>query len=129
MTKLLTSLAASMALLAAGPALAQETQQQSGQQQGGTTMGSQQGAAADFEDAELQKFASAQDGINDIRDEYMAKIESAGDQEQAQKLQQEANEKMIGVIEDEDLNVRTYNEIAAAYSSNPQTRERVDSMM
>lgn len=124
MTKLLTSLAASMALLAAGPALAQD----SGQQQG-TTMGSQQNAAADFEDAELRKFASAQDGINDIRDEYMAKIESAGDQEQAQKLQQEANEKMIGVIEDEDLNVRTYNEIAAAYSSNPETRERVDSMM
>lgn len=128
MTKLLTSLAASMALLAAGPALAQDTQQQSGQQQG-TTMGSQQSAAADFKDAELRKFASAQDGINDIRDEYMAKIESAGDQEQAQKLQQEANEKMIGVIEDEDLNVRTYNEIAAAYSSNPETRERVDSMM
>lgn len=132
MTKLLTSLAASMALLAAGPALAQETQQQQGQQQQGQQQGgmeSQEAAPANFDDAELQKFVSAQEGINDIRDEYMQKIESAGDQEEAQKLQQEANEQMISTIEDEDLNVETYNEIATAYNSDPETRERIDEMM
>lgn len=129
MTKLLTSLAASMALLAAGPALAQETQQQGGQQQGGTGMQSQQSAPADFDDAELQKFVSAQEGINDIRDEYMEKIESADDQQQAQELQQEANDKMVSTIEQEDLNVETYNEIATAYNSDPETRERVDELM
>lgn len=127
MTKLLTSLAASMALLAAGPALAQDSSQQQSQQQG--QQQSQQAAAPDFDDAELQKFVAAQEGINDIRDEYMEKIESAGDQEEAQTLQQEANEEMIGAIEAEDLSVETYNEIATAYNSDPETRERIDGMM
>ena len=129
MNKLLTSLTVSMALLAAGQAIAQQSQQQ-GQQQGGSAMqGQQQAAPADFEDAELEKFVSAQEGINEIRDEYMAKIESADSQEEAQKLQQEANEEMVGTIEGEDLDIQTYNEIATAYNSDPETRERVDSMM
>ena len=130
MNKLLTSLTVSMALLAAGPAIAQQSQQQ-GQQQGGSAMqGQQQQAApADFGDAELEKFVSAQEGINEIRDEYMARIESADSQEEAQKLQQEANEEMVGTIEGEDLDIQTYNEIATAYNSDPETRERVDSMM
>ncbi len=128
MNKLLTSLTVSMALLAAGPAIAQQSQQQ-GQQQGGSAMQGQQSAQANFDDAELQKFVSAQEGINEIRDEYMTKIESAGSQEEAQKLQQEANEEMIGTIEGEDLDIQTYNEIATAYNSDPETRERVDSMM
>lgn len=130
MNKLLTSLTVSMALLAAGPAIAQQSQQQ-GQQQGGSAMPGQQeqAAPANFDDAELEKFVSAQEGINEIRDEYMTKIESADSQEQAQKLQQEANDEMVSTIEGEDLNIETYNEIATAYNSDPETRERVDSMM
>lgn len=129
MNKLLTSLTVSMALLAAGPAIAQQSQQQ-GQQQGGSSMqGQQQSAPADFNDAELEKFVSAQEGINEIRDEYMTKIESADSQEQAQKLQQEANEEMVSTIEGEDLDIETYNAIATAYNSDPETRERVDGMM
>ncbi|WP_372956963.1 DUF4168 domain-containing protein [Marinobacter sp.] len=128
MNKLLTSLTVSMALLAAGPAIAQQSQQQ-GQEQGGSAMQGQQSAQANFDDAELEKFVSAQEGINEIRDEYMTKIESAESQEEAQKLQQEANEEMVGTIEGEDLDIETYNEIATAYNSDPETRERVDSMM
>jgi hypothetical protein len=124
MTKLLTSIAASIALLAAGPAIAQESQQQ-----GEAGMQSQQSAPANFDDAQLQKFVAVQEDLTSVRDEYMAKIESAGDQEEAQKLQQEANEEMVSAIEARDLTVQTYNEIATAYISNPETRERIESMM
>ncbi|MGM0767909.1 MAG: DUF4168 domain-containing protein [Pseudomonadota bacterium] len=130
MNKLLTSLAASMALLAAGPALAQEQQNQQGGTGGSGGMQDAQSAQqTNFDDQELEKFVSAQEGINEIRDEYMEKIESADDQAKAQELQQEANNEMVKVIEDENLEIQTYNSIATAYNSNPETRERVDEMM
>lgn len=125
MNKLLISLTASMALLAAGPVLAQDQNQQSGD----AMQGEQSAPQTDFNDQELQKFVNAQEGINDVRDEYMEKIESADDQAKAQELQQEANDEMVKVIEGEDMEIETYNSIATAYNSDPETRERIDSLM
>jgi GTP1/Obg family GTP-binding protein len=82
-----------------------------------------------FTDAELKQFVDAQDGINDIRDEYMEKIESADSQQQAQGLQQEANNEMVEIIEDAGLDIPTYNSIATAYNSEPKVRNRVDALM
>lgn len=126
MNKLLISLTASLALLASGPVLAQDQNQQSGS---GTMQGEQSAPQTDFNDQELQKFVNAQKGINEVRDEYMEKIEAADDQAKAQELQQEANDEMVKVIEGEDMEIRTYNSIATAYNSDPETRERIDGMM
>ncbi len=125
MNKLLISLTASMALLAAGPVLAQDQNQQSGD----AMQGEQSAPQTDFNDQELQKFVNAQEGINDVRDEYMKKIESSDDQAKAQELQQEANDEMVKVIEGEDMEIETYNSIATAYNSDPETRERIDALM
>ncbi|WP_417531036.1 DUF4168 domain-containing protein [Marinobacter lipolyticus] len=132
MNKLFTSLAVSVALLAAGPALAQQSQQQGPAQ---TEKGGYSNPAASgtqkttYNDAELKKFVKAQSGINDIRDEYMKKIENADSQEKAQKLQMDANDKMVTVIEDSGLDIPTYNAIATAYNSEPSVRNRVDALM
>ncbi|MFN2361780.1 MAG: DUF4168 domain-containing protein [Marinobacter sp.] len=125
MNKLLISLTASLALLASAPALAQDQNQQSGD----AMQGEQSAPQTDFNDQELKSFVNAQKGINEIRDEYMEKIESADDQAKAQELQQEANDEMVKVIEGEDMEIETYNSIATAYNSDPETRERVDEMM
>lgn len=125
MNKLLISLTASLALLASGPVFAQDQNQQSGD----AMQGEQSAPQTDFSDGELESFVNAQKGINDIRDEYMSKIEAADDQAKAQELQQEANDEMVKVIEGEDMEIQTYNSIATAYNSDPETRERVDSMM
>lgn len=126
MSKLLISLTASLALLATGPVLAQDQNQQSGSN---AMQGEQSAPQTDFNDQELEKFVSAQKGINEVRDEYMKKIESADDQAKAQELQQQANDEMVKVIEDENMEIQTYNSIATAYNSDPKTRERVDEMM
>lgn len=125
MNKLLISLTASLALLATGPVLAQDQNQQSS----GSMQGEQSAPKTDFNDQELKKFVNAQEGINEVRDEYISKIESADDQTKAQKLQQEANNEMVKVIENENMEIETYNSIATAYHSDPETRERVDEMM
>lgn len=134
MNKLLMSLTVSMALLAAGPAaLAQQSQQPdpAATEQGGSysdpaAAGTQR---TDYTDAELKKFVEAQNGINEIREEYMEKIEAADSQEKAQELQMEANDEMVTVIEDAGLDIPTYNAIATAYNSEPKVRNRVDALM
>lgn len=132
MNKLLVSITASLALLAAGPALAQEGQQSP--EEANTSGGYSDPAAAgsqstNFNDEQLKQFVEAQEGINDIREEYMEKIEASDSQQQAQELQMEANDEMVSVIEDAGLDIPTYNSIATAYNSEPQVRNRVDALM
>ena len=122
MKKLLTTMTISVAMLAGAPAIAQQAQSyqepaQAGQQ---TTQ---------FTDAELQQFVNAQSNINEIRDDFMAKIESADSPEKAQELQMEANDEMVTVIEEVGLDIPTYNAIATAYNSEPQVRNRIDELM
>ena len=108
MNKLLVSLTASLALLAAGPALAQENQQspEAADTEGGYSDPAAAGTQnTNFSDQELKQFVEAQEGINDIRDEYMEKIEDAG------------------------MDIPTYNSIATAYNSEPKVRNRVDALM
>ncbi|SET15138.1 protein of unknown function [Marinobacter segnicrescens] len=131
MKKLLTSATVSIALLAGAPAVYAQTQSQPTEtdQSTYTNPAASGEAETDFDDAELRKFVEAQSGINDIRDEYMAKIEDAGSQEEAQELQIEANDEMVSVIEDAGLDIPTYNAIATAYNSEPSVRNRVDALM
>ena len=132
MNKLIISVAASLALLAAGPAFAQEGQQapKSANSSGGYSDPAATGTQnTNFNDQELKQFVSAQEGINGIRDEYMEKIEAADSQEKAQELQMEANDEMVTFIENSGIDVQTYNAIATAYNSEPRVRNRVDALM
>lgn len=133
MKHLLTSATLTIALLAGAPAVyaqsqaAQEPTQTDQGEPGNTAAATE--AAPDYSDEELRKFVDAQEGINTVREEYMAKIEEAGSQDEARQLQVEANDKMVSVIEDAGLDIPTYNAIATAYNSEPGVRERVDALM
>lgn len=133
MKKLLTSATVSIALLAGAPVVYAQSESQGQPTQTDestyTNPAASGEAETNFNDEELRKFVEAQSGINDIRDEYMTKIESAGDQEEAQELQMEANDEMVSVIEDAGLDIPTYNAIATAYNSEPSVRNRVDALM
>lgn len=41
----------------------------------------------------------------------------------------EANDEMVAVIEEADMDIPTDNAIATAYSSDPDVRSRIDAMM
>ena len=129
MNKLLTSVAVSFTLLAAGPVIAQGQPESANPESGYSDPAAAGTQNTNFTDAELKQFVDAQDGINDIRDEYMDKIESADSHQQAQGLQQEANNEMVEIIEDAGLDIPTYNSIATAYNSEPKVRNRVDALM
>ncbi len=127
MNKLLISVTASLALLAAAPAMAQ--QDSAADQGSGYADPAAEAQQANYSDSELNQFVEAQSGVMEVREDYIAKIEAADSQEKAQELQMEANDEMVSVIEDSGMDIPTYNAIATAYSSQPDVRERIDSMM
>ncbi|HLV77434.1 MAG TPA: DUF4168 domain-containing protein [Marinobacter sp.] len=133
MNKLLISLTASLALLATAPAIAQQSQQSPAQTQTDTSGYSNPAAAGtqstDFSDDQLKDFIKAQEGVMEVREDYIEKIEAAESQQDAQELQMEANDKMVSAIEEAGMDIPTYNAIATAYSSEPKVRNRVDALM
>ncbi|WP_227714312.1 MULTISPECIES: DUF4168 domain-containing protein [unclassified Marinobacter] len=132
MNKLLVSVTASIALLAAAPTMAEQNQQSpaaTGDSSGYANPAAAGSQKTNFNDAELKKFIAAQEGITEVREEYIEKIEAADSQEKAQKLQMKANDEMVSVIEENGMDIPTYNAIATAYSSEPKVRNRVDALM
>ena len=85
--------------------------------------------AADFNDADLQKFADVQGDLEGIRSDYSGRLESTEDPDQAAQLQQEASQKMVKTVQDTGLDVETYSNIALAIQSNPELRDKVQSML
>lgn len=132
MNKLLVSITASIALLAAAPAMAEQNQQNPAAT-GDSSSYSNPAAAGtqktNYTDGELKQFISAQEGITEVREEYIEKIEGADSQEKAQELQMEANDEMVSVIEGAEMDIPTYNAIATAYSSEPKVRNRIEALM
>lgn len=129
MNKLLASITASLALLAAGPAMAQQNPASTGDSSGYSNPAAAGTQDTNYSDAELKQFISAQEGITEVREEYIEKIEGADSQEKAQELQMKANDEMVSVIEDANMDIPTYNAIATAYSSEPKVRNRIDALM
>lgn len=129
LNQLLASATASLALLASAPAMAQEDPAASSQSSGYSNQAETGTADSNYSDAELKQFIDAQEGVMDVREDYIEQIEAADSQQKAQELQMEANDKMVEVIEDIGMDIPTYNSIATAYSSEPKVRNRIDSLM
>lgn len=100
---------------------------------GGAQGGAQQGqppqqqgqAAADVDDESLSKFKDAFDDVNSVRESFAGKLEDVEDPEKAQKIQQQAQQKMQGAVEDAGLSVEEYNKIFAAVQQDPALQEEV----
>lgn len=85
--------------------------------------------ASDISDKKLEKFADSLGEIMEIREDFTAKLEKTGDPAEAQQLQQEANEKMMNTVVDNDLSIEEYNAINQAVQNDPQLRDRVIAMV
>ena len=84
---------------------------------------------ADISDNQLQLFVDVQSDIQDIVQDYSARLEGTDDPEAAAQLQQEASQLMVAAVEDIGLDVATYNNIAVALEQDEALQERVQEMM
>lgn len=81
--------------------------------------------AAKLDPDTINKFAEAHSALLSIRQDYSLKFSSATNQQEAQAIQSEAQEKMVETLEEKGLSVNQYNEIVALLQNNPQLSERV----
>lgn len=111
--------------LASVSAIAQENPNQAQAAEAATM---QQQAATKVSDADLKKFVKANDEIAKLREHYIAKLNEANSQEDAQALQAEVQEKMIAVVNEVGIDAQLYNEIINQLQSDEELRKRLDDM-
>ncbi len=106
---------------AAAPALAQQGQAQPAQQP------PMQQAAPDVtvDDAEIDTFVDAAVAVQETAAEWQAKLQSAGGQEEAMQIQQQAQAAMEAEIEASGMSTQRYNEIAMAAEADPELAARL----
>ena len=73
--------------------------------------------------------ALSESKVRELVQDFTAKLEKTGDPAEAQQLQQQANEKMLETVENNDLSIDEYNAINQAVQNNPQLRDKVISMI
>lgn len=119
-------LAASPMLLAQQqPPQEQPPQEQQPPQEEQTQPMPQEQEVPDVSEEQIDQFVEAHIAVNDVREEYTDQLQEAEDQEEAQQLQQEANQAMTSAIEDTGMDVEEYEEVAMAVNADPDVRNEV----
>ncbi|MGP8289616.1 DUF4168 domain-containing protein [Vreelandella zhanjiangensis] len=118
----------SAALLATG-LMATTANAQQAQDPAQDPMATQQAAPAqDFSDEQLQQFADASQEIAVISQEFTQRLQEAEDEAAQQEVREEANDRMIQVVEDSGLDVDTFNAIGQSIQQDPEMMQRVQEM-
>jgi hypothetical protein len=73
---------------------------------------------------ELTDFAKAYIDVQEIQNEMEQALATVQDPEEANRIQQAANEQMAVAVEDHDLSVERYSEIVIALNTDEELRER-----
>lgn len=122
---LLLSIAA--ALTISSVSVAQDQEQGSMQAQEQQRMAQMQGdqESTELDESTLNNFVDAMHEVNIISDEYTGKMAESEDPEEQQNLQVEAQDKMISVLEKNDISPQEYQSIVQLTQNNPQVREQV----
>ncbi|MFY1838383.1 DUF4168 domain-containing protein [Achromobacter xylosoxidans] len=82
-------------------------------------------AAVQPTDQQLQRFASASQKVSGVVDEYRPKVDAAKTDADKQKVIQEADAKMVKLVQADGLSVEEFNGIGQAVQQNPQLKERL----
>lgn len=87
-----------------------------------------QPAVTQISDTDLKKFVKANNEIAKVREHYIAKLNEADDQESAQALQAEVQQKMIAVVNEVGIDAQLYNEIINQLQNDESLRQRLEKM-
>lgn len=80
----------------------------------------------DLSDEKVESFVMAALGVSEVVNEYQPRIEAAEDDAARQGLATEAQEAMIGAVQDTDgITVEEYVSIGEAASADPALNERI----
>lgn len=98
-------------------------------QQPRTPAPQQQQPTADVSESELDTFTSIYVEVQEISDEYDARMASAEDPQEAQQLQTEMRDEILSTIEDEGWTQQEYSETARAINNDQELLEQAMAMI
>ncbi|CAM5395546.1 DUF4168 domain-containing protein [Eoetvoesiella caeni] len=84
--------------------------------------------AANYTDAQLNKFISASRKVAVISQEYTPKLETTNDEASKTKVIKEADDKMVQAIHEEGMTVDQFNGLNQAAQQDPKLLQRLQSM-
>lgn len=87
--------------------------------------GMEQGAPAELDETTVKQFVVAFSEVQKIQQQFSGQLEGVNSQQEAQALQQQAQEEMIGAVEEAGLTVADYNMVVAAMEQDPQLRDEI----
>ena len=122
----LKKLVAAVSFVTLGLSASAVMAQNSAPAQVNTAPAQQQQAATS--DAELKKLMTASVEISKIREEYTERFNNTKDQPIAQQLQEEAQEKMLGAVEDAGLDADSYIQLAERIQTSPELQARIQTL-
>lgn len=111
-----------LAMLSAGPAIAQTQSDQAGQ------MPSAAQSAQNFSQEQLQNFADALTDISAIRKAAQQKIQQVSDKKAKAQIVKQARADMLAAVKDAGLTLKQYNQIVRAAQSNPKLTQKIRQM-
>lgn len=82
-----------------------------------------------FSQAQIQKFAKAQQDMQSLVRNSQQKINGASNQKQAKQYRQQMNQKIVKTIKNDGLSVQQYNKIAQASRGNQKLQHRIQQAM
>ncbi|WP_019625665.1 DUF4168 domain-containing protein [Thioalkalivibrio sp. ALJT] len=96
---------------------------QGGAAQGGAPM--QEAPSVDLSEQDIDTFVSAFVAVQEVREDFANRLQSAEDETEAQSMQQEAQDEMVSAVEDAGMSVEEYNEVAMALQNDPELMQEV----
>jgi Domain of unknown function (DUF4168) len=85
--------------------------------------------AAEFDQEQIESFASAARRVHEIRSKWQSRLQESGNADKVQELQAQAGAEMMSAVEEKGLTVDTYNAIATAARQNPALADRITKLM
>ncbi len=105
---------------------AQQEYQPNGQhQEYQQEMMQQQAPEIELSEQELDKVAEAYKAVTDVREQFQEELGQVTDPERAQELQEQAGQEMVEAVEEQGLEVQTYNQVMEAAQVDEELRNRL----
>lgn len=79
--------------------------------------------------AEVQKFAKAQNDMQSLLKNMRSKMQNAQGKQQSKQFRQQMNAKIVKTIKKDGLSVQQYNQIAQASQNDPKLSQRIQQAM
>jgi len=88
------------------------------------------GAALVQEEGKMDSFVTAALAVDEVRNTYVAQLQTIEDEAEQQALIEEANEAIVQAVEEADgINLEEYVAIGEAASTDPEIAAQIDALM